>query len=504
MTERVTANGLELAYEAFGSPDDPPLLLVMGLGTQMIGWRDGFCRLLAGRGFRVIRFDNRDVGESTHLDGLRVPKPVGVLLGRDQVAYSIEDMAADTLGLMDALGLERVHLVSASMGGFISQHVALAQPERVASLALFMTSTGARRVGGTHPKVIAALLRRKPATSREEAIETSWKLLQLTQSPAYPWAEDDVRAQVGLAYDRGYDADGGGRQFAAVVGQTDRTAALADLRIPTVMLHGLADRMVNFSGGVALARAIPGSRLVGYHGMGHDLPPALWPDFVAEIVANSRRDVPHPEPAAAPGQTSLEPEVSSGGLVVAVRPGGCLVVRGAGLEAAVEDADESVADLPQRGVVADVAAAELVVVGADLAVVQDRARRLHMQRVEEPIVVHEPGRHDPHLPGLAGDRAGPCVVLPGFRAGVAAGRVAELGEHPGAEDLPDARLAEDDLSVRVPTKMGLYLLLEEADLCVQGGQDRYQRPHRHRVRRGYRGGLAQLLRTARPVGSQRL
>jgi pimeloyl-ACP methyl ester carboxylesterase len=289
VTQHVTANGLQLAYETFGSAEDPPLLLVMGLGTQMIGWRDAFCELLADQGFFVVRFDNRDVGESTHLDDLPVPNPIGVLLGRTEPVYRIQDMATDTLSLMDALGLDRVHLMGASMGGFITQHVALAQPHRIASLTLMMTSTGSRRVGGTHPKVIAAILRRKPVTNREDAVQAAWSMLQLTQSPAYTWSEDDISPVFGLAYDRGYDPEGSSRQFAAIVAQDDRTAALADLDIPTVVLHGLADRMVNFSGGVSLARTIPGARLVAFHGMGHDLPPALWPEFAAEVVKVSRR-----------------------------------------------------------------------------------------------------------------------------------------------------------------------------------------------------------------------
>ena len=285
----VAANGLEFAYETFGDPAARPMVLVMGLGTQMIGWPDGLCRLLADAGRYVVRFDNRDIGGSTHLLELPAPNPVAVALRRSRPAYTMDDFAADTIGVMDALGLRRVDLVGASMGGFISQHVALRAPSRIASLTLFMTSTGSRRVGQTAPKVIAAILRRPPALDREAAVEASLQMFGLIGSPAYPADHAILRELAGTSYDRGYDAAGSVRQLAAVVAQRNRTKELARITAPTLIIHGLSDPLVSSSGGLALARAIPGAKFVGFHGMGHDLPAALWPEFVAEIGSLTAR-----------------------------------------------------------------------------------------------------------------------------------------------------------------------------------------------------------------------
>lgn len=288
-TGTVTANGLQFAYETFGDPQQPPLLLVMGLGTQMLGWPDGFCRDLADAGFHVIRFDNRDVGLSTHLDDLPAPSPVSVTLRRSRPAYRLDDLAADTIGLLDALGIDRVHLVGASMGGFISQLVALQVPARIASLTLIMTSTGSRLVGHTSAKVVSEVLRRKPAGDRPAAIEGTVQMWRLIGSTGYPIDEPMVREIAGIGYDRRYDARGVARQLGAVLAQSDRTARLRNLRVPTSVIHGLADPMVAPSGGLALARAIPGARFFGFAGMGHDLPAPLWPEFVAAIRSAADR-----------------------------------------------------------------------------------------------------------------------------------------------------------------------------------------------------------------------
>ncbi|MGX7678949.1 alpha/beta fold hydrolase [Jatrophihabitans sp. DSM 45814] len=283
------ANGIVLAYETFGDPSDPPLLLVMGLSTQMLGWPEAFCKQLAAEGFYVIRFDNRDSGLSTHLDDLSVPNPVAVALRRRQPAYTLDDLAADTLGLMDALGLDGVNLVGASMGGFIAQLVALSEPNRIASLTLVMTSTGSRRVGRTAPKVLSSVLRRKPAPDREAAIAASVEMFAMIGSPAYALAEADVAEFAAQSYDRAYDPAGQRRQLAAVMAQSDRTVDLSRIAVPTVVMHGLHDPLVGPSGGIALAKAIPGARFVGFNGMGHDLPAVLWPDFINEIVRISGR-----------------------------------------------------------------------------------------------------------------------------------------------------------------------------------------------------------------------
>ena len=286
----VTANGLQFAVESFGSPADPTVLLVMGLGTQMIGWPDELCRDLAGRGYRVVRFDNRDIGLSTHLDGQPAPDLVQVLLRRRTPPYGIDDMAADTIGVIDALGAGPVHLVGASMGGFIAQTVALAAPDRLRSLTLIMTSTGSRRVGRPSAAVVRSVLRRRPvATDRETAIAASLATFDLIGSPGYPADEGYRRELAGLGYDRGYDADGSARQLAAIAAQPDRTAGLRTLRLPTLVMHGLADPLVALSGGLALARAVAGARFIGYSGMGHDFPRPLWPTFGNDIAAHLGR-----------------------------------------------------------------------------------------------------------------------------------------------------------------------------------------------------------------------
>ena len=278
-------NGVDLAYETFGGPADPPMLLVMGLNTQMIGWPEPFCRDLANRGFYVIRFDNRDIGLSTHLDGVPTPSIYKVALRLAKPPYTIEDMAADTVGLLDALGLDRVHLVGASMGGFISQTVALNHPERIASLTLIMTSTGSWRVGQATRQILGMVLRGKPPSSREEAIDGTVAMFEFIGGEGFEFDEALVRQYAEMSYDRGYDPAGTARQFLAVVSQRNRTNDLKKLTAPTLVIHGLHDPMVGASGGIALARAIPGARFVGFHGMGHGLPQQLWPQLVDEIVA---------------------------------------------------------------------------------------------------------------------------------------------------------------------------------------------------------------------------
>lgn len=285
---RAPVGALELAYETFGSPGDPAVVLVMGLGTQMLGWPDEFCRSLTGAGFFVVRFDNRDIGGSTHLRDTDVPVLWRVLLHRTPPPYRLEEMAGDLLGLLDHLGLGKVHLVGASMGGFIAQLAAIAAPHRFVSLTLIMTSTGSRRVGHPHPRAGRQLLRRRPVRDRAEAIEASVQTFAVIGSPGFPAEPGYYREVAGESFDRGYDPPGTQRQFLAVAVQTDRTAALRRLRIPTLVIHGLADPLVSPSGGLALARTIPGAVFLGFPGMGHDLPRPLWPRLVREIAGHAR------------------------------------------------------------------------------------------------------------------------------------------------------------------------------------------------------------------------
>ena len=278
----VPSNGIDIAYETFGQRSGVPVLLVMGLGGQMVAWDDEFCAMLAERGHHVIRFDNRDIGLSTHLDQAAPGKPVSAFLGR-RPAYLIEDMAQDAAGLVEQLDVGSVHVVGVSMGGCISQALALAHPGLVRSLTSMSSSTGSRRVGHPRLDVVAKLLLRKPAKSRAEAIALSQSMFRRIGSPGYPFDIERLHRLAGLEYDRRYDPAGSARQFAAILGSPDRTAALANVAVPTLVMHGEADPLIAVSGGRATAAAIPNSRLVTFPGMGHDIPEPLWPRFVDEI-----------------------------------------------------------------------------------------------------------------------------------------------------------------------------------------------------------------------------
>ena len=282
---RARSNGLEIAYEAFGDPSSSPLVLVIGLATQMLGWPDSFCHELAGRGHYVVRFDNRDSGLSTHLDDLPVPSTWD-LLTRRRAPYGISDLADDVRGLLDALELESAHLVGASMGGFVCQALALAHPERVRTLTLMMTSTGSRFVGQPRPRLLPRLLRFPEPTSLEEAIGLTLEVFRLIGSPGYPLDEQHLRQLARRSWERGgATAAGERRQLAAAATQPDRTRQLGRLRLPALVMHGLDDPLVRVSGGLALARAIPRSTFVGYAGMGHDLPRQLRGRMVEQIAS---------------------------------------------------------------------------------------------------------------------------------------------------------------------------------------------------------------------------
>jgi pimeloyl-ACP methyl ester carboxylesterase len=283
------ANGIELSYQEMGDPAGEPLLLVMGLATQMIAWDEGFCGLLAERGFRVVRFDNRDIGRSTKIEAAGVPRRADTILGRRSTApYLLRDMAADTAGLMDHLGIDSAHVVGASMGGMVAQAVAIEHPERVRSMVSMMSTTGSRWTGMPSRKAMAVLLGRPPK-GREAAVERAVKVFQVIGSPDYPFEEGRVREIAGRAYDRGHSAAGVVRQLHAITASGDRTRALRGVRAPTAVIHGNRDPLVRPAGGRATARAVPGARLKMIDGMGHDLPRELWPVFVEEIAANAAR-----------------------------------------------------------------------------------------------------------------------------------------------------------------------------------------------------------------------
>jgi pimeloyl-ACP methyl ester carboxylesterase len=295
------ANGIELAYQEIGDPNGEAVLLIMGLATQMIAWQEPFCELLAERGFRVIRFDNRDIGHSTKIESAGLPKRTDMLLGRRRTApYLLRDMADDTTGLMDHLGIEAAHLVGASMGGMIGQTVAIRRPERVRSLVSIMSSTGNRWLGVPTWKAFGALMTR-PAKGRDAAIEQAVKTFRTIGSPGYPMDEDRFRALAGSSYDRSHDRAGISRQLHAISASGDRTRALRTLRVPTAVIHGTSDPLIRPIAGRATARAIPGATLRLIEGMGHDFPQPLWPTFVDEITTNATR-------AGEPSKTKPRPE----------------------------------------------------------------------------------------------------------------------------------------------------------------------------------------------------
>jgi len=283
---------LEIAYETFGDPADPALLLVMGLATQMIAWHDDFCAALAARGFHVIRFDNRDVGRSTALRHLPVPTLRQLVLrSRKAAGYTLADMAGDAVGLLDGLGIDRAHVAGASMGGMIAQTIAIEHPDRVLSLASIMSNTGARRSGQPQLATYRVLVGRPPQ-ERDAFVEHVLRVYAVIGSPGFDRDEPDLRRMAGLSYDRGRNPAGSGRQLAAIIASGNRTRRLQALAVPTVVIHGTADRLVNPTGGRATAMAIPGARLVEIEGMGHDLPRGTWPRIVEAIADNAARADP--------------------------------------------------------------------------------------------------------------------------------------------------------------------------------------------------------------------
>jgi pimeloyl-ACP methyl ester carboxylesterase len=286
--ERAKVGEVELVYETIGDPDDPALLLVMGLGMQLIHWDLEFCEGLAERGFRVIRFDNRDAGLSTKIDA-PVPNVMRAMAGlRVQTPYLLSDMADDSFGLLDHLGVERAHVTGVSMGGMVAQTMAINRPERVLSLGSMLSTPGDRRVGTPKLRVWSILMGRAPE-HRDAYIDYFVRVFRMIGSPDYPVEEERMRERAAATYDRCHYPAGTARQLAAILASGSRTAALRRLDLPAVVIHGRSDPLVQFRAGVATARAIPGAELVAFRGMGHDLPRELWPPYIAALTKNAER-----------------------------------------------------------------------------------------------------------------------------------------------------------------------------------------------------------------------
>jgi len=287
-----------LCYECFGRPEDPPLLLIMGLGMQMIAWDEEFCAGLVERGFRVIRYDNRDSGRSTHFDWVAPPTVTELARRRVTPAYLLRDLAADAVGLLDHLQIDCAHVVGASMGAMIAQTLGVWSPARVRSLVSIMGATGSRLSGQPSPRVLPFFVRPTP-TDRAAAMDRAMRLFAQIRSPGYEADEPRLRAMLELAFDRGSSPAATARQLGAIVASGDRRPELARIVAPTMVIHGMADPLVRPSGGRATADAIPGADLLLLSGMGHDLPRGLWPLLSDVIAANARRASPSSREAAA-------------------------------------------------------------------------------------------------------------------------------------------------------------------------------------------------------------
>jgi len=280
--------GVKLCWQAFGDPGDPPILLVQGLGTQLIAWPVELCERLVAAGFHVVRFDNRDIGRSTRMTDLPPPTNLRLLAKRfDPAQYDLNDMADDAAGLLDALELAPAHVVGVSMGGMIGQMLAVRRPDAVRSLTSIMSTTGGRRVGRPAHSTLRLLLS-KPARDRDGAIERSVRMFRHIGSAGFPFDEERLRLLAGLSFDRGFNPAGAARQLAAILKSGDRTAQLGRITAPTLVIHGDRDLMVNPTGGEATARAIPGARLETIAGMGHDLPAGAW-DQLAQLITEHAR-----------------------------------------------------------------------------------------------------------------------------------------------------------------------------------------------------------------------
>jgi pimeloyl-ACP methyl ester carboxylesterase len=282
--QHTAVGDIHIAYNTLGKPIDPPVLLISGLGAQLIAWDDAFCQELVDRGMFVIRFDNRDVGLSSHLARGSLAHSTATTAGAPPTApYTLADMAADAAGVIDSLGLDSAHVVGISLGGMIAQILAIEHPERVRSLTSIMSTTGNDRVGQP-TEAARALLLLPPVSTREDAMDRAGRVHRALGSPAYRIDETELRDRAARAFDRAFDPQGVVRQLVAAITTPDRTEDLRRLDLPTLVVHGAEDQLIAVDGGQATAEAIPGAELVVIDGMGHDLPRPLWPTVVERIA----------------------------------------------------------------------------------------------------------------------------------------------------------------------------------------------------------------------------
>ncbi len=283
----VRVGEVELAYDSFGNPSDPPMLLIMGLGAQMIRWDDAFCKAIASQGRWVIRFDNRDVGLSTKFVEAGVPNIMSLIQGQKvDVPYTLKDMADDAIGLLDKLGIEAADVVGVSMGGMIAQTIAIHYPERVRTLTSIMSSTGNPDLPQSTPEAMGVLL--APAVSnRDDYITAQLQTAKVLHGPVYPLNEDYVRNYAEQSYDRCYHPDGLPRQLAAILTSGSRNKALANVKIPTLVIHGKSDPLVPVEGGMDTAKSIPDAKLVLIDGMGHSFPTEAVPQILQAILQHT-------------------------------------------------------------------------------------------------------------------------------------------------------------------------------------------------------------------------
>ncbi|MEI7874130.1 MAG: alpha/beta fold hydrolase [Alphaproteobacteria bacterium] len=290
---RIKANGIEIEYETFGRKGDPALLLIMGLGAQLTLWPESLCEGLASRGFHVVRYDNRDVGLSTDFDKWGVPNIMDAfmkLMKGEKVAapYLLDDLANDAIGLLDALDIDRAHMVGASMGGMIAQILAAKFPQRTRSLVSIMSTSGRRGLPMGKPEAVAMLSAQPEGPAREQLIAHAIKLRTVIGSPGFPADPAELRALVERNIDRRYYPAGAARQYLAVMASGDRVDLLKTVKVPTLVLHGDDDPLLPVEGGRDVASLVPGARLETFPGWGHDVPQQMVPELIESISSFCR------------------------------------------------------------------------------------------------------------------------------------------------------------------------------------------------------------------------